>query len=108
MSKPQDRYMVLVHDDEQVVENWQVKEWKDTIAELRRALDAAFHVDAVTTLNVTIAEHRDTIETLRTWLNAVEWGVPGLRCPMCRRTEREGHGPQCNWVEDRAALGEEE
>ena len=58
----------------------------------------------------TITSLEEQAERLRTWLKAVEWvDGPGgyLRCPMCRRRPYI-HDPQCNWVEDRAALGEGE
>ena len=59
------------------------------------------------------AERDATITTLRTWLREVEWAVewtdmdgPDLCCPMCGHSRTAGHDPQCNWIEDRAALGE--
>ena len=61
-------------------------------------------------LNAIIDAQQVTIAKLRTWLNAVEWiYIKGIkRCPMCNETRRDGHDPQCNWVEDRAALSEDE
>ncbi|KKM76217.1 hypothetical protein LCGC14_1382490 [marine sediment metagenome] len=56
----------------------------------------------------TITTLQEQVERLRTWLKAVEWvDGPGgyLRCPMCRRRPYI-HDPQCNWVEDKAVLGE--